>query len=113
MQIIDKHVPNKDMYGILWSGLFGLGLVVLIAVCSRAKMLTCAKTGQTIVSEIRADLFKHLQTLPFDYFDSRPHGKIMVRVVNYVNSVADFFATHLVNMSAEFLSLSSRGKQVT
>lgn len=105
MQIIDKYVPAKNVNGILLSGLFGIGLVILIAVCSRKKIMTCAKTGQTIVSEIRADLFEHLQTLPFDYFDSRPHGKIMVRVVNYVNSVADFFATHLVNMSAEFLSL--------
>ena len=47
----------------------------------------------------------HLQKLPFDYYDSRPHGKILVRVVNYVNSVADFFANGLINIILELLSL--------
>ncbi len=105
MQIIDKYVPEKNIAGILWVGLLGIVLIILHALFSRIKLILCAKTGQTIVSEIRADLFKHLQTLPFDYFDSRPHGKIMVRVVNYVNSVADFFATHVVNLIAELLSI--------
>ena len=105
MQIIDKHVPAKNVSAILWTGLIGAGLVLLIALCSHNKQMTCARTGQSIVSEIRTDLFKHLQTLPFDYFDSRPHGKIMVRVVNYINSVADFFASHAVNMVSHVLSL--------
>ena len=45
----------------------------------RAKMMT--RVGQDIVYDIRRDLFKHMQELPFEYYDSRPHGKILVRAM--------------------------------
>ena len=105
MLITDEFIPAKDIRGIIITGLIGALLTVVIMVTSQIKGKICIKTGQTIVSEIRKDLFEHLQTLPFDYFDSRPHGKIMVRVVNYVNTIADFFANGIVNIVIELLSL--------
>ena len=45
------------------------------------------KAGQLMIYDIRKDLFAHLQELPFQYYDDRPQGKILVRVVNYVNNV--------------------------
>lgn len=54
--------------------------------------------GQSIIFDIRKDLFEHLQELPFDYFDSRPHGKILVRVVQYVNNVSDMLSNGIINI---------------
>ncbi len=105
MLITDELIPAGDILGIIIVGLLGAILTLVIMFSSQKKNKTCIRTGQTIVCEIRKDLFEHLQTLPFDYFDSRPHGKIMVRVVNYVNTVADFFANGLVNLVIELLSL--------
>ena len=50
-------------------------------------------------------LFDHLQMLPFTYYDSRPHGKILVRVVNYVNNVSDSLTNGLVNAILELLNI--------
>ena len=51
---------------------------------------------------MRRDLFHaHYQTLPFSYFDSRPHGKILIRVVNYVNTLSDTLSSGLVNVISE------------
>ncbi|NLD86935.1 MAG: ABC transporter ATP-binding protein, partial [Clostridiales bacterium] len=90
--VVDDLIPAKDIPGIFkMSGLFLL-TVLLLLFCSRMKAVLITKSGQHIIAEIRHDLFSHLQKLPFDYYDSRPHGKILVRVVNYVNAVADFLS---------------------
>jgi ATP-binding cassette subfamily B protein len=105
MLVIDTYIPGRNINGILIAGAVFLAVSVVIAVCNRARSRLNAVTGQHIVSEIRADLFAHLQKLPFDYYDSRPAGKILVRVVNYVNTVADFLSSGLVNFVIEPLSM--------
>ena len=61
--------------------------------------------GQNVVVNIRRDLFQHLQKLPFTYYDSRPHGKILVRVVNYVNSLSDLLSNGIINTITDLVSL--------
>lgn len=61
--------------------------------------------GQNIVYNIRKDLYAHLQDLSFSYFDSRPHGKILVRVINYVNSVAAILSNGLINLFLQIFNL--------
>ncbi len=69
----------------------------------RAKMMT--QVGQDIIYDIRRDLFKHMQDLPFEYYDSRPHGKILVRVVNYINSISDLMTNGIINFVLEIFNL--------
>jgi ATP-binding cassette subfamily B protein len=61
--------------------------------------------GQSVIVNIRKDLFVHLQKLPFSYYDSRPHGKILVRVVNYVNSLSDLLSNGLINLITDMFTL--------
>ena len=105
MIITDTLIPSGNVWGIVGIGIVGYALILIIMYSERKRGLISNKAGQTIVGEIRSDLFAHLQKLPFDYYDSRPHGKILVRVVNYVNSVADFFSNGLINIVLELLSL--------
>ena len=69
------------------------------------KIKTMTLVGQSIIKNIRSDLFNHLQKLPFSYYDSRPHGKILVRVVNYVNSLSDLLSNGLINMITDLFSI--------
>ena len=52
--------------------------------------------GHKIISGIRQEIFYKLQELPFDYFDSKPNGKIVVRVTDYVNDLANFFTNYVI-----------------
>ena len=61
--------------------------------------------SQGIIYDIREDLFAHLQKLPFSYYDSRPAGKILVRVINYVNSVSDMLSNGIINMLLEIMNI--------
>jgi len=65
-----------------------------------------SRVGQYMIRDLRLDLFKHLQKLPFGYYDSRPHGKILVRVVNYVNSLSDMLSNGIINMITDLFSLA-------
>lgn len=102
---LDVSIPEKDRSGILiLGGLLLLSIVtsVLLSV-NRSKIMT--KVGQDIVYDIRRDLFEHLQRLSFEYYDSRPHGKILVRIINYINSISDLMTNGLINFVLEIFNL--------
>lgn len=61
--------------------------------------------GQDILKDMRSAIFEHLQKLPFSYFDSRPHGKILIRVVNYINTLSDLLSNGLINLISDILSV--------
>ncbi|MDR0904777.1 MAG: ABC transporter ATP-binding protein/permease [Oscillospiraceae bacterium] len=69
----------------------------------RAKLMT--EVGQDIIFEIRSELFTHMQALPFSYYDNRPHGKILVRVVQYVNSVSNMLSNGIIDFILEIFNL--------
>ncbi|MDP4152388.1 MAG: ABC transporter ATP-binding protein [Bacillota bacterium] len=103
--VIDKYIPQKNVKAILLLGICFLAIIVVIVLCNRMRSKLNVRNGQSIISDMRSDLFIHLQKLPFDYYDSRPHGKILVRVINYINSVADFLSNGLINSILELLNL--------
>ena len=71
----------------------------------RIKIKWTTEIGQGIIHSLRSDLFEHLQELPFSYYDSRPHGKIQVRLVNYVNNISDLLSNGIVNTITDCCSL--------
>ena len=104
-QALDVAVPNKDMNQLymLAGLLFGAYLLSVIFTTVRSRVMT--RVSQNIIYNIRGDIFSHLQKLPFQYYDDRPHGKILIRVVNYVNSVSDMLSNGLINVILEILNL--------
>lgn len=103
--VIDEVIPAHNMKGLsIWSIILILTILInLIFIAIRSKIMT--RVGQSIVYDIRSDLFEHLQHLPFTYYDDRPHGKILIRVVNYVNSVSDVLSNGLVNLILELVNV--------
>jgi ATP-binding cassette subfamily B protein len=102
---LDVAVPEKDAGLLLeMAVLLGISIVASIALGAVRNILV-AKAGAGIIHNIRFDLFTHLQKLPFSFYDSRPHGKIFVRVVPYVNSVSDALSNGIINFVIEVLNI--------
>ncbi|MCR5120157.1 MAG: ABC transporter ATP-binding protein/permease [Lachnospiraceae bacterium] len=102
---LDVAVPNKDRQQ-LYTLVILLALVYIVSVIFttiRSRLMVNA--SQNIIYDIRKDLFAHLQKLPFQYYDDRPHGKILIRVVNYVNSVSDMLSNGLISIILETFNL--------
>ena len=103
--VIDDVIPQKNL-GML--GLLAIGFTLSVVVtgwCMRYRIRTITVLGQDVLKDMRSDIFEHLQKLPFAYFDSRPHGKILIRVVNYINSLSDLLSNGLINLISDMLSV--------
>ncbi len=102
---LDVVIPekNKEMLLLLVGTLVGVILISIVFSTIRARIMTAV--GQDIIFDIRSDLFRHLQELSFQYYDDRPHGKILIRVVNYVNSVSDMLSNGIINVILECLNM--------
>ena len=104
--VLDEAVPGKDAAMIGRMALLFVGVISLSIVFTVIRSRMMAHVSQQIIYDIRADLFAHLQKLPFSYYDSRPAGKILVRVINYVNSVSDILSNGIINMIIDVISLA-------
>ncbi|OOM73760.1 putative ABC transporter ATP-binding protein [Clostridium puniceum] len=102
---MDINIPNKDIKGLIVVCILFFITIVISAICMKYRIKTMTYVGQEVVKNIRTDLFKHLQKLSFSYYDSRPHGKILVRVVNYVNSLSDLLSNGLINLLTDLFSI--------
>ena len=103
--VMDHSIPEKDMKSITFYSIATLLIALYSGISLRIKIKTMSVIGQNIVHDIRYDIFCHLQELPFSYYDDRPHGKIQVRVVNYVNSLSDLLSNGIVNTFTDLCNL--------
>ncbi len=103
--IIDEMIPGKLTGWILVLGVGYFIVNISTIFINRARALIGIRTSQNVITDMRTDVFKHLQKLSFDYYDSRPHGKILVRCINYVNNVSEFLTNGLFSAVLQLLSL--------
>ena len=103
--VLDVAVPAGDVDMLVKMAFAVVGVIALSIVFTTIRSRTMAHVSQDIIYDIRQDLFAHLQRLPFSYYDSRPAGKILVRVINYVNSVSDILSNGIINMILEIINL--------
>ena len=102
---LDNTIPQKNMGQLVLLPLAFVGTIAVSITFSTIRSRIMTVVGQDIIFDIRTDLFKHLQELPFEYYDNRPHGKILIRVVNYVNSVSDMLSNGIINVILECLNM--------
>jgi multidrug ABC transporter, permease/ATP-binding protein len=94
--IINDVVIGKDMAKLFY---VVCGLIFLAATdigLTYAQQRMMGQMGHSVIADMRRDIFYKLQELPFEYFDNRPDGKIVVRVTDYINDLANFFTNYVV-----------------
>ncbi|MBE3577531.1 MAG: ABC transporter ATP-binding protein [Limnochordales bacterium] len=102
---IDVYIARGDLPGLfrLTVAYLGLNVVGWWAFALRTRILSV--TGQRILHTLRMDLFRHIHTLGFDFFDRRPVGKILTRLTNDVNVLNDLLTNGLLNLLIELFNL--------
>ena len=69
----------------------------------RTKMM--AKVGHSIVHDMRYSVYDKLQRLAFDYYDSRPNGKILVRATTYLDELSSIYSSGIVSIVVDALKI--------
>ncbi|HAP4634111.1 TPA: ABC transporter ATP-binding protein [Enterococcus faecalis] len=102
---IDQVIPQKNLSLLLILGAIFLFSLMIIGWCMPYRIYAITEIGQDILKDMRFSIFEHLQKLPFSYFDSRPHGKILIRVVNYINTLSDLLSNGLINLISDLFNV--------
>ncbi len=102
---IDSVIPQENITLLMTiSAVFIVSLAVA-GWCMHYRIMAITRIGQDVLKDMRFAIFEHLQRLPFTYFDSRPHGKILIRVVNYINTLSDLLSNGLINLISDVISV--------
>ena len=104
--VINRFILPGDLKGLL-TAVAGMGLMYLCgALASLAYSQLMIKSAQTVVQEIRRDLFIHVQSLPLGYFDAHTHGELMSRFTNDVDTVQEAMNNSFAMIIQTFLTLT-------
>jgi ATP-binding cassette subfamily B multidrug efflux pump len=90
---------------LVWLVLGMVALAIFDALCTRGRIRLMETAGRKALATLREDLFHHIQTMSFSFFDTRSAGKILVRVINDVNALNDLFTNGIVNVLIDCLVL--------
>ena len=104
-EALDNYVANSDLPGLLKLGVFALVINVLFILLVKARMYIMALITNKILLKIRQDLYEHIQTLSFSFFDSRPTGKILARIIGDVNSLKNVLNNFVTTLIPELITV--------
>lgn len=103
---VDTYVANEDVKGLLALGAAALALFLIYTVCTKRWMTLMAQVANKVLLTIRSQLYSHLQTLSFHFYDSRPTGKILARVVGDPNSLKDVLSDSVTKLIPDLLTVA-------
>ena len=104
-EALDNYVANSNLPGLLKLGIFALVINVLYIILVKVRMYIMALITNKILLKIRQDLYEHIQTLSFAFFDSRPTGKILARIIGDVNSLKNVLNNFVTTLIPELITV--------
>ena len=104
---IDKYIdtPNADMMGLIRLGVFAAVLNIIFIILVKIRMYEMSKISNKILLSVRQELYIHIQKLSFTFFDSRPTGKILARIIGDVNSLKDVLSSAVTILIPDFVTV--------
>ncbi|MDY2911161.1 MAG: ABC transporter ATP-binding protein [Agathobacter sp.] len=97
-EAIDHYVADKDMNGLLKLVAFAATVNLVYVVMVKVRIYVMSLISNNIILKVRNEVYEHIQTLSFSFFDSRPNGKILARIMGDVNSLKDVLAKAVTNI---------------
>ena len=104
-----KRLRKSDLSGIEKIALLYLLVLVLNTLCDIFSTWTLQKTCQTIIYNIRNEVFEHVHTLPLRFFDTHPVGQIVTRVTNDVESLNQMYSNVAVGLFRNVIMIIGYG----
>lgn len=102
---IDVYIAGRDMRGLARLAALAAVLNLIFIVMVKVRMYVMAKISNQILLDIRQELYEHIQTLSFSFFDSRPTGKILARIIGDVNSLKNVLVNAVTTLIPDFITI--------
>lgn len=104
-EAIDHHIAVGDYRGLMDIGIFAVALNILFLIMVKVRMYVMSKISNDVLMVIRQELYEHIQTLSFSFFDSRPTGKILARIIGDVNSLKEVLTNAVTTLIPDFVTV--------
>lgn len=106
--IIDEHmtIGKIEIEPITWLLCLYLVLAIATAVFRYFMYIYLQVGANRVIQKLRQDVFGHIQTLPIQYFDNLPAGKVVARVTNDTEAIRNLYVTVLSNFATSFISIA-------
>lgn len=104
---IDKYIKVGDSIGLYRLLAVALILNLLVTFAVKSRMYIMAKMCNKILLTIRQELYTHIQKLGFKFFDSRPTGKILSRIIGDINSLKDVLSNCVTTLLPDFITVAA------
>lgn len=105
-EALDHYIAKKNFEGLVRLGIIALVLNMIFIILVKLRMYMMSVISNKILLHIRQDLYEHIQTLSFSFFDSRPTGKILARIIGDVNALKDVFVNSVTTLIPEFITVA-------
>lgn len=103
---LNEHVAeNKDMSSLNTACLIILGFIFLEAIIQFINITITNFLGQSIVKDLRNQVYKHILHLKNTYFDNTPVGTMVTRAISDIESLSDVFSEGFIVISGDFVML--------
>lgn len=102
---IDNYVAKLDFEGLIRLAAFAVAINLIYVVMVKIRMYVMSYISNNIILSIREDVYEHIQSLSFTFFDSRPSGKILARIIGDVNSLKDVLSKAVTNIIPNTLTI--------
>lgn len=106
-QAIDVYIAGEDWHGLKRLGIVAVLLNLTLVLLVKMRMYIMAKVSNEVLLTIREELYTHIQTLSFQFFDSRPTGKILARIIGDVNSLKEVLSNSVTTLIPDFIRILS------
>jgi len=103
--VYSEIAKQSDANGVIKLGVIYLITVLIVFVLNYAQAMLLSYTGQKIIYNIRMDVFKHLNTLSINFFNTNPLGKLVTRVTNDTEALNEMYTSVIVNVLKSFFVL--------
>ncbi len=104
---IDDYITPGNFKGLFITCSIALILNVIMILLVKLRMYIMAKVCNSVLLTIRQELYTHIQTLDFHFFDSRPTGKILSRIIGDINSLKDVLSNSVTTLIPDFITISA------
>ncbi len=104
---IDKYILLKNVPGLLRIIAISAAINILAVLAIKMRMLIMAKLSNKVIQDLRQELYEHIQKLDLAFFDSRPSGKILARIIGDTNSLKDIIENAVTTLIPNMVTVVS------
>jgi ATP-binding cassette subfamily B protein len=100
---LDDYIVVNNYNGLLFMVELMIGQLIIQTVAQYYQTYLTNALGQSVIRDLRIDIFNHITSLRLKYFDRTPIGMLITRTVSDLETIADIFSEGLISIMGDML----------